>query len=108
MAALEAATRRYVMGYRMEFWPRNENGMLKMLSRAGLNSVRTKRLTWKDPFESTDKAYDFFACTTSSWWLAKFPKDKVELETQKVRNRFERKGVKQLTEDIVFGYAVKP
>lgn len=107
-AYFRAISKRYVFGYRIEFWPRNEKEVSRMLSQAGLNDVRTRRLYYQDNFETASKAYDFFACVSGSWWLTKFPPEKIAIEAEKARRYFERKGVTKITEDAILALAMKP
>ncbi len=106
-AAFRKFSRYYVLGYRVEFWPRSEGAMKKFFGEAGLHEIRTRQLTWKDNFKSGGEAYDFFASTSSSWWFSKIPKGKVPAETKKIRDYFIAKGVTQITEDVIFAYAQK-
>lgn len=106
-AGFRSATMRYVFGYRVEFWPRKEIELQRMFEEVGLSEVRTRRLTWKDDFKTGGDAYDFYAATSSLWWLAKFPQNKVAGECRKTRDYFDRKEVKQITQDVILAYARK-
>ncbi len=97
----------YVLGYRIEYWPRSELDMKKYFKQAVLNEIATRRLTWKDTFSNGAEAYDFFASTSSGWWFSKFPKKKVLRESKKLRDYFNAKGVSQITQDIIFAYGKK-
>jgi len=107
-ASFRAITKRYVLGYRLEFWPRKEKEVRHLLEHAGLVDIRTRRLTWRNFFENGGKAYDFFAAISSSWWYAKFPREKIAEESRRTRDYFERKKVMQITDDIVLAYGRKP
>lgn len=107
-AAFRAISKRYVLGYRLEFWPRKETEIRRILAQAGLVDIRTRRLTWQDGFETGGKAYDFFAATSASWWYAKFPPDKIARDSQITRDYFERKRVTQITQDVILAYGRKP
>lgn len=107
-AYFRAVNKRYVLGYRLEFWPRKEEDVRRLLEQAGLVDVRTRRFTWRNSFENGGKAYDFFAAISSSWWYAKFPREKIAEESRRTRNYFERKKVTQITDDIVLAYGRKP
>ncbi len=106
-AYFRAISKRYVLGYRLEFWPRKEEEISRMLAQAGLNGVQTRRLNYQDKFDTAGDAYDFFAYTSSSWWLAKFPPKRIAEEIKKTRNYFERKEVTQITEDTILAHALK-
>jgi len=106
-ASFRAITKRYVLGYRLEFWPRKEKEVRHLLEHAGLVDIRTRRLTWRNFFENGGKAYDFFAAISSSWWYAKFPREKIAEESRRTRDYFERKKVVQITDDIVLAYGRK-
>lgn len=107
-AYFRAISKRYILGYRLEFWPRKEKEISRMLAQAGLVDVRTHRLNYQDKFDTGGEAYDFFACTSSSWWFAKFPPEKIAGEIKKTRDYFERKGVTKITEDTILARALKP
>jgi ubiquinone/menaquinone biosynthesis C-methylase UbiE len=107
-ASFRAINKRYVLGYRLEFWPRKEKEVRRLLEQAGLVDVRTRRLTWQNSFENGGKAYDFFAAISSSWWYAKFPREKIAEDSRKTRDYFERKRVTQITDDVILAYGRKP
>jgi SAM-dependent methyltransferase len=107
-ASFRAITKRYVLGYRLEFWPLGEEDIQQMLIQAGFTDVRIRRYTWRNDFETGDQAFDFFAAISASWWYAKFPPAKRAKEFQKARDYFERKKVTQITDDVILGYGRKP
>ena len=107
-ATIRASTKRFIFGYRIEFWPRKEKEIRHMLSKAGLINIQIRRLTWQDDFMTGEKAYDFFASTSASWWYSKFPRDKIAEDSQKIRDYFERKNITKITQDVILAYAKKP
>jgi ubiquinone/menaquinone biosynthesis C-methylase UbiE len=106
-AAFRAMPKHYTLGYRIEYWPRKGIEIQRMLVKAGLADVQTRKLFWQDNFETGGKAYDFFASVSASWWNAKLPPDKIEEISKKTRDYFERNRVKQITHDIVLAYGRK-
>ena len=80
----------------------------RILLRAGLVSVETRKLFWQDNFPTGAQAYDFFASVSASWWNAKMPPDKIEEISKRTRAYFERKKVMQITHDIILAYGRKP
>jgi ubiquinone/menaquinone biosynthesis C-methylase UbiE len=107
-ATFKAVPKRYVLGYRVEYWPRNEVHIQRMLKHAKLVDIRIRKLFWQDHFETGGKAYDFFTAVSASWWKAKFPPDKIGGISKRIRNYFERNKVAQITHDIILAYAHKP
>ena len=107
-ASFRAINKRYVLGYRMEFWPLKEEDVRRLLVKAGLVDIRTRRFTWRNAFKSGGEAYDFFAAISSNYWFAKFPPNKREEEARKTRHYFEREGVVEITDDVIFAYGRKP
>ncbi len=107
-ATFRAIPKRYVIGYRIEYWPRKETEIRRMLAQAGLVNVQTRRVTWQDGFENGGKAYDFFSAVSASWWNAKLPPDKIEEISKKTRDYFEHNRVTQITHDIILAYGRKP
>ncbi len=107
-ASFRVINKRYVLGYRLEFWPRKEQEVRRLLAKAGLVDIRTNRLTWRNTFKTGGEAYDFFAAISSNWWYAKVPPIERNKETIKARNYFERKGVVKITDDIIVAYGRKP
>ena len=103
-----AISKRYVLGYRFEFWPRKESEIQEMMVKAGLSDVRTGRVIWRNIFPTGGEAYDFFAAISSSWWYARFPENKRQAESQKIRDYFTKKNKNQVTDDVVLGYGRKP
>jgi ubiquinone/menaquinone biosynthesis C-methylase UbiE len=106
-AAFRAIPKRYTVGYRIEYWPRKGIEIQRMLVKAGLADVQTRRLFWQDNFETGGKAYDFFASVSASWWNAKLPPDKIEEISGKTREYFDRNKVTQITHDIILAYGRK-
>jgi len=107
-ASFRVINKRYVLGYRLEFWPRNEKEVQRYLAEAGLADIRTRRLTWQNSFRTGGEGYDFFAAISSAWWYAKVPPNKRDEETRRTRDYFERKGVVKITDDIILAYGRKP
>lgn len=107
-ASFRAIDKRYVLGYRMEFWPRKEEYIRRLLAEAGILDIRTRRLTWRNKFETGGQAYDFFAAISANWWYAKVPPDKRDELNKKTRGYFERKGVTTITDDIILADGRKP
>jgi len=107
-ATIRTIPLRYGFGYRFEFWPREEKAIQRMFAQSGYTDIRTRRLIWQDMFQDGGKAYDFFATTSASWWLSKFPPEKIGEISQKNRDYFKRKNVAKITHDIVLAYGRKP
>ena len=103
-AAFRAIPKRYTVGYRVEYWPRKEIDIQRMLVQTGLVDVQARKLFWQDNFETGGAAYDFFASVSASWWNAKLPPDKIEEISKKTREYFERNKVTQITHDIILAY----
>lgn len=107
-ASFRSITKRYVIGYRLEFWPRSEGSVRQLLAKSGLEDIKTRRVIWRNRFRDGGEAFDFFAAVSSSWWYAKVPPAKREAENRKIRNYFERKGVTTITDDVVIAHARRP
>jgi ubiquinone/menaquinone biosynthesis C-methylase UbiE len=106
-AAFRAIPKRYTLGYRVEYWPRTDREIRRMLGQAGLVDIETDRLFWQDNFQTGGEAYDFFASVSASWWDTKFPPDEIGDISKKTRDYFERKKVTQITHDIILAYGRK-
>ena len=107
-AYFRAITKRYVIGYRLEWWPRKETEVKNMLIQAGLTDIRTQRIIWRNIFNTGVEAYDFFAAISSAFWYAKFPQEKRQNDYKKVREYFERKRITQVTDDVILVHGQKP
>jgi ubiquinone/menaquinone biosynthesis C-methylase UbiE len=107
-ATIQTMAKNLVIGYRVEFWPRQEKDIARMFSTSGLTDVSTRRLVWKKQFADGGKAYDFFASTSSAWWYSKFTPDKGARISQKLRSAFERKPVREITLDVILAHGRKP
>jgi len=107
-ASFRAINKWYVLGYRLEFWPRKEKTVRQLLAKAGLDDIRSSRRIWRNSFKNGGEAYDFFAAISSTWWYAKFPPTKRDKETRKTRDYFERNGVVKITDDIILASGRKP
>ncbi len=104
---IRALTKKYLLGYRFEFWPRTEKRMHTLLVRAGFINVRTNRFIWRNLFSNPIEACDFFAAVTSNWWYAKIPENKRPKEYEKTRQLFNKKGIRIITDDIIVAYGIK-
>lgn len=107
-AAFRTIPKRYVLGYRIEFWPQSEALVRDLLKRAGLTDVRTARRVWSLEFADPGDAFDFFCASSSAFWYAKIPQDARDRVAERLRSGFRRRGVTKVTHDIVFGYGRKP
>ncbi len=106
-AAFRAIPKRYVLGYRIEFWPQSEALIRDLLERAGMTDVRTARRKWTLDFSDPGDAFDFFCASSAAFWYAKIPSERRERAAAKLRSGFRRRGVDRVTHDIVFGYGRK-
>jgi ubiquinone/menaquinone biosynthesis C-methylase UbiE len=107
-ASFRCVTKRYILGYRLEWWPRTEEFMRNLLEQANLDGIRSKRVIWRNEFENGSAAYDFFAAISAAWWYAKFPPDQITKDSRKTLSYFERNDIKIITDDIVVAYGYKP
>jgi ubiquinone/menaquinone biosynthesis C-methylase UbiE len=104
---LRAINKKYVLGYRLEFWPRTEKQIHFLMKDSGFKDIRTNRFIWRNLFKSPTEACDFFSSVTSNWWFAKVPENKRVQEYKKTQQYFEHKGINQVTDDIIVGYGLK-
>lgn len=106
-AAFRAIPKRYVLGYRIEFWPQSEALVRGLLEGAGLADVRTGRHRWTLEFDDPGDAFDFFCASSSAFWYAKIPVRARPRVAARIRDGFRRRRVDRVTHDIVFGYGRK-
>jgi ubiquinone/menaquinone biosynthesis C-methylase UbiE len=106
-STLRIINKKFVLGYRLEFWPRTEKQIRKLMEDAGFKDIRTNRFIWRNLFKSPTAACDFFSAVTSNFWFAKVPESKRVHEYQKTQQYFEHRGIKQVTDDIIVGYGLK-
>ena len=107
-ATLRCINKRHVLGYRFEWWPRDEAYIRNLLAEAQMEGIQSKRVIWQNHFDSGSAAYDFFAAISASWWYARFPPGERAKDSLKTRNYFERKNINVITDDIVVAYGFKP
>lgn len=107
-ACLRCVTKRYIIGYRLEWWPRSESYIHGLLEQAKLEEIHSKRVVWRNELANGAAAYDFFAAISASWWYAKFPPNAIEKDSIKTRNYFEQKNINIITDDIIVAYGRKP
>ncbi len=93
--------KRWVLGVRMEFWPRTESYLRRLASVPDLEGLHSHREVWKTRFPSGGAMYDFFAAITAAWWYASFPPAEVERDAARTRAYFERKGLDTITDDVI-------
>lgn len=107
-ATLRCINKRYVLGYRFEWWPRTEAYIRSLLEEAKLENIKSKRVIWRNEFPDGAAAYDFFASISSSWWYAKFPPDAAAKDSLRTREYFKQKNLRIISDDIVIAYGTKP
>jgi len=107
-AALKSVGKRHMIGYRIEFWPRKETYVKKLLVKAGLQNLRTGHYVRQEEMEDAGKVFDFFAGSSGMWWYSKFPPHKRARDVARMREYFKRKNVNVITSDIVLAYGRKP
>lgn len=106
-ASFRCINKRYIIGYRLEWWPRDEHYLRALLEGQDLADIHVKRVIWHNDFGSGAAAYDFFAAISASWWYAKFPPQERIKDSQKTRDYFEAKNIHVITDDIVVAYGTK-
>jgi ubiquinone/menaquinone biosynthesis C-methylase UbiE len=89
-ATLKVINKMYVLGYRLEFWPRTEKQIHLLMEDAGFKDIRTNRFIWRNIFKNPSDACDFFASVTSSWWYGLMPEAKRDYEYLKTQRYFEQ------------------
>jgi len=104
---LRAINKKYVLGYRLEFWPRTEKQIYLLMKDSGFKDIRTNRFIWRNLFKSPKEACNFFSSVTSNWWFAKVPENKRAQEYLKTQKYFEHRSINQVTDDIIVGYGRK-
>ena len=104
---LRVINKKYVVGYRLEFWPRTEKQIHLLMEDAGFKNIRTNRLIWRNIFNNPGDACDFFASVTSGWWYGLIPEAKRDQEYLRTQMYFEKKSIRQVTDDIIVGYGLK-
>jgi ubiquinone/menaquinone biosynthesis C-methylase UbiE len=104
---LRAINKKYVLGYRLEFWPRTEKQIRLLMEDSGFKDIQISRFIWRNLFKSPAEACDFFSAVTSNWWFAKVPENKRVLEYENTQKHFEHLGINQVTDDIIVGYGLK-
>ena len=107
-ATLRCINKRYVLGYRFEWWPRTETYIRRLLEQAELENIQSKREIWRNKFCDGAAAYDFFAAISSSWWYARFPPEERERDSNRTRVYFLRNRIDVVTDDIVMAFGRKP
>ena len=107
-ASFRSITKRYILGYRLEWWPRTEGFIRGLLERSSLENIQSKQIIWRNEFKDGAAAYDFFSAISSSWWYAKFPAKERKKDSIRSREYFKRKNVNVITDDIVIAYGFKP
>jgi ubiquinone/menaquinone biosynthesis C-methylase UbiE len=106
-ATLRIIKKKYVFGYRLEFWPRTEEQIHFLMEEAGFKDIRTNRFIWRNIFKSPTAACDFFSSVTSNFWFAKVPESKRSHEYRKTQQYFEQRGIKKVSDDIIVGCGLK-
>jgi ubiquinone/menaquinone biosynthesis C-methylase UbiE len=107
-ASFRCINKRYILGYRLEWWPRDEVYIRKLCQQTRLENVTSRRHIWRNKFDNGSAAYDFFAAISASWWYAMFPPDEIDRDSKRTRDDFNRRNIRIVTDDIVVVYGYKP
>lgn len=107
-ATFRCITKRYILGYRLEWWQRTEEYIQGLLEQANMNGIQSKRVIWRNEFEDGLIAYDFFSAISSSWWYAKFPPEERLKDSKRTREYFKQKNINIVTDDIIVAFGYKP
>jgi ubiquinone/menaquinone biosynthesis C-methylase UbiE len=107
-ASLRVMNKKYFLGYRFEFWPRTEKQIHCLIKRAGFTNIRTNRFIWRNLFNTSKDACEFFSSVTSSWWLSMIPESRRAQEDAQTLKYFERNDIRVITDDIIIGMGIKP
>ncbi|MHB9032120.1 MAG: class I SAM-dependent methyltransferase [Anaerolineae bacterium] len=59
-ACFRCLNKRYILGYRLEWWPRTEKYIIKLAEKAGLEGITSKRVIWRNDFGSGSAGFDYF------------------------------------------------
>lgn len=106
-ALVKSMNKRYYYTHRFEYWPRDEKKVKMFFMKAGLDNIKTKRLTWIDEFENGGELFDFFASSSGLWWYHRLPPALRSKETEKVRAYFQKNNISKNTCDVVFARGIK-
>ena len=98
---------RYLIGYRPEWWPRTENEIRNIMTKAGLSDIKSRREIWRNQFATGGDAWDFFCAISSSFQYDKYPSDKRLEDYHKVRDYCNRHNKSIVTDDIILAYGKK-
>jgi ubiquinone/menaquinone biosynthesis C-methylase UbiE len=107
-ASMDASIPKYAFGYRIEFWPYSEKNIRTLFLRNGIKNIRTNSKKWTTWFEDENKAYDFFAATSATWWYAIYPRKVLPLVIDNTREIFRRRKMNYVTSDVTFAYGTTP
>ena len=98
---------RYLIGYRPEWWPRTEKEIRRMMERAGLSDIKSKRVVWHNKFQTGGEAWDFFCAISSSFQYDRYPISKRLEDYKKVREYCNGHNKIIVTDDIILAYGKK-
>lgn len=100
--------KRYILGYRLEFWPRSETYLRRLVTSSGLENIQSNRTVWKTQFSNGGAMYDFFAAISASWWYSKLPAIEAVRDSERTRKYFEHKKMTTITDDVIAIWGRKP
>jgi len=79
----------------------------KMMAKAGVYDIKSRRIIWKNTYASGGDAWDFFAAISSSWQYSKYPPEKRQADYKKVRAYFDKNKKNIVTDDVILAYGLK-
>lgn len=106
-ATIRVLNKKYVIGYRFEFWPRTEKEVHSLMQKIGFKDVFTNRFIWRNIFKDPIDACDFFATVSSSWWYCKIPREKRSRQYKKTQNYFNKNNIRMITDDVIIAFGTK-
>lgn len=99
--------KKYLLGYRVAFWPRNSEQMMKFYQNEELNEIMVKQSTWEDIYSSGTEMLDFATSSSANFWSASIPEKHFPFIMEKLRKHFHSHNLNQLTLDVIYIYGRK-
>lgn len=106
-AVFKAIPKRYMLGRRILYWPREREQMHIFFNNAGLSEIIVEESIWRDSFQDGSEMYDFISSSTGNFYASFVPDTVIHQILNNIRKYFVDRKINQITLDVVFAYGKK-
>ncbi len=82
---VDIVPKKYILGYRVAFWPRTCSQMIEFYQNEELTEIITKQSTWEDCHRNGSEMFNFTASSSANFWSASIPVKDLPVIMEKIK-----------------------